>query len=407
MKKVFYIIPISIRRLIVRSIENVAFRFTKNVGNPSLLTPQRRRDDKKNILIYHASALSFGGTEKNLQMIAKYLNKGKFNVFLMDGTKTQETRLSYLAHTQVEIIPFTYSHVAPRWPYVLHDMNPLLEKVVQEKNIDCIITATPGQTTYPLTNIRDIPIIILNIFGSFSLQKNIKKHICISHEVKKLAARVVPEELLDVQYIPSERPLLEPVRAQLIRTKFGIKEHELVFGRIGRSDDSIFDPIGILAFEIALQAKPNIHYIIMSPAPAAKKLVEERRIRNVHWLDASFKEEDIWAFHEAIDVLAHFRADGESCGLNIIESMLVGNPILTHKSNIWNAHLEYLDPEFSLVAEKDDYKQYGENIIEYTKLHQLGLLKDTGALAKEKAEKIFLIENVMPKYERIIHEAMK
>ena len=91
--------------------------------------------------------------------------------------------------------------------------------------------------------------------------------------MKKLAARIVPEELLEVQYIPSERPLLDSARAQLIRRQFGIGEHELVFGRIGRSDDSIFDPIGILGFEIALQVNPNIHYIIMSPALAAKQVL--------------------------------------------------------------------------------------------------------------------------------------
>ena len=181
----------------------------------------------------------------------------------------------------------------------------------------------------------------------------------------------------------------------------------MVFGRIGRSDDSIFDPIGLLAFSIAVKTNPDIHYLIMSPADAAKKLVIEKKILNVHWLEPSYLEEDVWAFHQAIDVLAHFRNDGESFGLNIAESMLVGNPILTHRSHIWNAHLEYLDSSFSRYSEKDDYAQYAKNMIEFASLNTTGALKEMGQKAKEKAEKLFLIENIIGKYENIINEAVK
>ncbi|MBC7981814.1 hypothetical protein H7X65_01940, partial [Candidatus Parcubacteria bacterium] len=137
----------------------------------------------------------------------------------------------------------------------------------------------------------------------------------------------------------------------------------------------------------------------------AKKLVIEKKIPNVHWLEPSYLEDEVWAFHQAIDVLAHFRNDGESFGLNIAESMLVGNPILTHKSHIWNAHLEYLDNSFSRYTDKDDYEQYAKNMIEFAELHNSGKLKEMGQEAKIKAEGLFLIENCIGKYENIINEA--
>jgi hypothetical protein len=87
--------------------------------------------------------------------------------------------------------------------------------------------------------------------------------------------------------------------------------------------------------------------------------------------------------------------------------MLVGNPILTHKSSIWNAHLEYLDDSFSRYAEIDDYNQYGENIAQFRTLHETGELKIMGERAKEKAEKLFLIENTINLYQNIIDEAVK
>ena len=403
MKKIFYLLPKQIRRLIVKIIESIAFYHTTNKIQIKKTTPE----GKINILMYHISALSFGGTEKNLQMIAKYLDKNKYNVFLMHGTKTENNRLDYLKDSSVKFIHFDYDKVHPKWPYVIDNMNPKLEAIVSENSIDCIITATPGQTIYPLINIRNIPIILINIFGSFSMQKNIARHICISEEVKKLAKRIVNEDNLAVQYIPSERPILNPEKAKSLRERFNIKGTDLVFGRIGRSDDSIFDPIGLLAFSIAVKTNPDIHYLIMSPADAAKKLVIEKKILNVHWLEPSYLEEDVWAFHQAIDVLAHFRNDGESFGLNIAESMLVGNPILTHRSHIWNAHLEYLDSSFSRYSEKDDYAQYAKNMIEFASLNTTGALKEMGQKAKEKAEKLFLIENIIGKYENIINEAVK
>lgn len=406
MKKIFYLLPKPLRRSIVRSIELLACAYIK-IKTKHIKIEKKISSNKTNILIYHISALSFGGTEKNLQMIAKYLDKNKYNVFLMHGTNTKKNRLDYLKNSDVQIIHFEYEKIQSRWPYFIHNMNPLLETIINENKIDCIITATPGQTIYPLINIKNIPIILINIFGSFSLQKNIIKHVCISEEVKTLAKRVVSEDKLIVQYIPSEKPIINPDKAKALQEKFNIQDTDLVFGRIGRSDDSIFDPIALLAFEIAVKTNPHIHYIIMSPANLAKKLVGKNNIPNVHWLEPSYKEEDVWIFHQAIDVLAHFRMDGESFGLNIAESMLVGNPILTHKSHIWNAHLEYLDDSFSLYSKKDNYKKYAENMLTFIKYHQENKLKSMGQKAKEKGEKLFLIENIINKYEKIIEEAIK
>lgn len=407
-KNIFYRLPKPIKILFVRLVEFYGFIYIKyRIKRPVKIKKNLNKNGKKNILIYHISALSFGGTEKNLQMIAKYLDKDKYNVYLLHGTKTDKDRSDYLKDSGVNIIKFDYSRVGKNWPFIIYDMSPGIEEIINKYNIDLIITASPGHTMFPIINIKKIPIILLNIFGSFNTQKNIIRNISISEEVAKLANRVNNNNRSIIQYIPSERPLDEKEKAKNIRNRFNIKETDLVFGRIGRPDDAIFDPIAIKAFEIAVKEKPDLHYIIMSPANLAKKLVKDNKIPNVYFLEPSYEEKDIWAFHQAIDILAHFRNDGESCGLNIIESMLVGNPILTHKSHIWNAHLEYLDDSFSLVSEKDDYKKYAENMLTMYENHKNGDLKSMGQKAKAKAEKLFLIENVIDKYEKIIDESLK
>lgn len=150
----------------------------------------------------------------------------------------------------------------------------------------------------------------------------------------------------------------------------------------------------------------------MSPAPAAKKLAADSQIQNVHFIDASAKEEDVWAFHYSLDALAHFRLDGESFGLNIAESMLAGNPIITHKSHIWNAHLEYLEPEFSFIVEKDDVDAYAQAMKKLVELKSGDkVAKETFLKMKLKAqdvgEKLFIMENNIGKIERIIEDVVE
>lgn len=127
---------------------------------------------------------------------------------------------------------------------------------------------------------------------------------------------------------------------------------------MGRADDSIFHSIGILAFEQVVKKYPHVHYLIVSPAPKLLEIVKSHNIPNVHLMDPIYAEKDVWAFHNAIDVLAHFRFDGETCGLNIAESMLCAKPVISHTSTIWNAHLEYLNGKNSFVADVDNVDQY-------------------------------------------------
>jgi glycosyltransferase involved in cell wall biosynthesis len=210
---------------------------------------------------------------------------------------------------------------------------------------------------------------MINIFGSPTLQKNILHSIYISNEVKEKAEFYTGYKKGSILYIPSSPPYEASIeKAKELRENFNIKESDFVFGRIGRNSDSIFDPIGIKAFQELSKVRNDIHFIIMSPPPILEKIVRDEKIKNVHFISPSSDELDIWGFHFAIDCLAHFRMDGESCGLNIAESMYVGNPIITHRSHIWNAHIEYLKNTFSRVADKDDYLSYATYMKEFVEI---------------------------------------
>lgn len=426
-KQILKIAPYPINASVLRMYESysahtVIQRLSKEQREllQKINTASKTKSDssKTKILFYHISGLSSGGTEKFLQIIAKHLDKSKFDVFFMYSPKPRsssggiqlDSRKSYLTEGAA-LIEFDYKEIEQTYPYFVVDQQPTIHEVIYKHDIDVICTAGSGYTEYPINTITNIPIVLINIFGSPTVQSNVKKHISISHTVDALIAPYIPAQKREVVYIQSEDPFKvysnsqRDEMRQSLRSKLSIPQDAFVFGRIGRADDTIFDPIGINAFEQVVKKYPSAHYLIMSTPPILEKIVKERNIPNVHFLPPSGLESDVWSFHFAIDALAHFRLDGESFGLNIAESMIAGNPIVTHKSHIWNAHLEYLDPSFSFVVEKDDanaYAQAMEKLIAQASESEADI-KVMQDKAREQAEKLFLIDKSINKIEEILN----
>lgn len=337
---------------------------------------------KKRILIYHIHGLGFGGTEKILQTIANNMCD-EYDVFFMYSGKSE--RETYL-DKRVSLVSFLFTKRVLSYPFYIEGMNPHIKNIIHKNQIDLVITADSGYTQYPINTILDIPILMVNIFGSPTLQKNITSSVFISKEVKNYSEKYTgPKKTNRVVYLSVSNPPKEAIsHAKQIREKYHIPENAFVFGRIGRASDDIFDPIAIEAFRRTLIEFPFIHYIIMSPPPLLEKIVYNEKIQNVHFIAPSGDEREIWGFHYAIDCLAHFRKDGETFGLNIAESMSVGNPILSHKSNQWNAHLEYLSPEFSRVADINNIEEYESNMKEFILIHTSN--KDTWRKMRSSAQ---------------------
>ncbi|NCT54957.1 glycosyltransferase family 4 protein, partial [Candidatus Falkowbacteria bacterium] len=253
-----------------------------------------------------------------------------------------------------------------------------------------------GYSEYPLNLIKNIPIILIGVFGYAVIQKNIKLQVYISKEVGDMVKKITYGKTCLLPIL-SEDPKDKYIDSgSTLRNILVIPNDYTVFGRIGRDDNGIFDSIGIEAFKKLLLDFNDVAYLIMSPPPALRDMVAKENIKNVYFLESSSSEHDIWSFHNAIDVLAHFRKDGESQGLNIVESMLCAKPIITHKSRIWNAHLEYLDESFCRIANIDDVEAYYNFMKEMVLLKKDGKLEEMGLKARKKAESIFLIKNRLP-----------
>lgn len=394
------IIPLFLLSFLQRWLGYHRIRLARSFGT-SAYAPRGLRSGKPRVLFYSPSGLSFGGTEKSLQILAKYLTS-EFEVYYMYAPQLSVMRRSYLENTGVHFVEFTFSKKATAIPYTLSDMCPTLPEVLKEYTIDLLITAGAGYPEYPVANLTRMPIVYYNIFGSINPQSNIVNYWCISDYLTKLVRSSLPGREVKTVYIQSEGPDDQAdIRGKDLRRTLGIPDDAIVFGRIGRPDDTIFDPIGIEAFRKVSQEYSNAHYLIVTPPPVLRALLQARPIPRVHLLpehveDAplwSGNEERVWTFHSAIDVLAHFRYDGETMGLNIAESMLCSKPIITHRSKFWNAHLEYLDSSCSYVAPVDGVNEYAEYMARFL-VHDGKLrAQRMGSMAKIKADKLFFIDN--------------
>lgn len=416
LKKIFTASPASLQGIFLRMYELYFIWKWKSFIPYFDYVPKHIMARKPRILFYHLSGLSFAGTEKFLQILAKYIDKGKYDVFfmyspkprpLLFGKATLDGRRYYLNNQGITLIPFEYDSLDSGYPYVVSSMVPNIFDVIRQNEIDLVVSAGSGYSEFPFLFIKDLPIILVNIFGSPNAQKNIANNICISYEVAKKISGTVPKEKINVMYIQSEGPAPDSIRRGLdLRRELRIPDNSIVFGRIGRANDGIFDPIGLTAFARVVAQNPDIHYIIMSPPPVARRFVDEHNISNVHFIEPTANEDEVWAFHNAIDVMAHFRADGESFGLNIAEAMLCGKPIITHRSRIWNAHLEYLRPEFSFVADVDDVDSYADAITFFAKDDTKSMIRSMGGKARMQAEALFLMKNNIHIFERWINDAL-
>lgn len=412
-KKMVPRIPRSIRILALLTYERMYARGIRNYSIKKASVADKN-GKKPRILFYHVSGLAFGGTEKALQIIAKHLDPEKYDVYYMYSPKPRSStgnipldgRKSYLQNSRVELVSFDYESMDGTYPYIVRGMKPSFFDAIDMYEPDLIVTAGSGYSEFPFNIVRDIPIILVNIFGSPSVQSNIAKHLCISQAVADKIKPFVVDEKIEVMYIQSELPLDTRTQSKALRERLGIRETDTVFGRIGRADDSIFDPIGIDAFERVVRDHPEAHYLIMSPPPILKQIVADRAIPNVHFLPPSAEESDVWTFHHTIDVLAHFRLDGESFGLNIAESMLAGKPIITHRSHIWNAQLEYLEPTFSRVAERGDVAAYASYMEEMLRAKVDGTIVAMGKASQTKAEALFLIKNNITRFEKWVSDIL-
>jgi glycosyltransferase involved in cell wall biosynthesis len=336
--------------------------------------------------------MSYGSTDKLLQTMAKHLDPTRFEATLLYGGETGDGRRGYLEGSNVRLIRFTAKERQRTPPYTVVDMHPHINEVIDAFHIQCVVVIFWSDFQFPLTVIPStVPVIGISPFGQWSSNGRVTRTYC-SGPASVARARLAGSRTAEVFYNPLEGPPSE------LQQKRPIGD-TIVFGRIGRPDDRIFDPIAVLAFDrLQREYGDRVRYDIVAPPPLMTRLVAELGTKNVRLLEPIDDEAALWRFYHDIDVLAHARLDGETLGVAIGEAMLAGNPVISHVSRYNNAHIELLlRPEFARWSAIDDVDGYYEHMRWF--VEHAGDIRSMGAFARRKAESLFALPIVVTRVE--------
>ncbi len=353
--------------------------------------------EKHNILFFHESGLFYGSTEKLLQLFAKHL-AGGFNVYFAYSPKLGEQQKSFLGNTDVKMVPFSIAEKQQYEPYTLFGMEPDLAAIIFDNRIECVITIVSAHYQFPINAIpASIPVVLISPFGHWATNGAVfKTYVSGVENLERLKKRGVKSA--EMLFNPLEDFSAEVLHKELVGDK-------VVFGRIGRGDDQIFDPIAVYAFK-KLEEKygEKVKYIVANPSSGWIKLANQLGIRQMEFLPR-LNEQELAQFYHNIDIFAHARKDGETIGIAIAEAMMAGNPIVTHKSHFHNEHLRLLDVSFARWCEVDDVEAYFKNMEWFVEHKEK--IREMGALARKKSLSIFGMDVQLPEFTKTITEACK
>ena len=309
------------------------------------------RAAKLPIVIHHLNELTLGGTEKMVQTNMPYfINNGTFDHYLAYRSDRDLSRepyfkeilgtdklLSYkteadfidIVKTKKPFIIHRYSAGIPEFPFV---------KEVKQYTDHFVSTST---------------------FGNQDDTINISKVIYVSKHVQWMAGKQGAENHHIIGI-----PVPEPPSAGDLKEELGIPNDAFVFGRIGRDDENIYDPINIEAY--AKIATDNTYFVIVNPSRSSRADIERLNITSARVIERTTSEVRLSEFYNTIDVLAHSRKDGECSPQNVWEAFYHGKPVISHYGNPFNGHIEVIQ-DCGFVVLPNDVDEYARIMKKFIK----------------------------------------
>ncbi len=341
------------------------------------------------VIIYHDNLFGHGAgsTEKLLRECALTLSlEPDIEAYLIYRGTVEEKLGKAVA------LPFSDNGRETRRPFRCIGMRPTLQQTIEAVQPDVFLGAVWDRRQFPYIDLpSDLPVIQISPFGAFCDGGKVV-HVCVSgrSNLRRLQSikGVVDSSML---YNPLPVPPFDEPKANRRDRPC------IVFGRCGRADPQIFDPISLEAFARIERRRGNAaRYVYVAPPPQARAVAVKLGIRNIEfreWLS----EPELDDFYREIDVFAHARRDGETVGIALVEAMLRQNPVITHRSRFNNEHLPLAD----FVAEStNDYVTAMERLID--RPEEINRL---GTAARKRAARLFDRRHVWPEFIELVRRA--
>ena len=308
------------------------------------------RSLNKPIVIHHLNDLTLGGTEKMVQT----------NMSFFVGDNTFEHYLAYKADGDLSREGFFKEILGERMLPYNGEENFI--NIVRDKSPFIIHRYSAGIPEFPF--VKEVKehtehFVSTSTFGNQDTTIDISKVVYVSKHIQWQAAQAGKEGNSFIGI-----PVKPPVSSECLRKELHIPLGAFVFGRIGRDDENIYDPININAF--AQVEKENVFFVLVNPSAQCRNDIEKLGIKNARYIDKTTDEERISKFYNTIDVLAHARKDGECSPQNVWEAFSHGRPVISHYGHPFNGHIEVIQ-DCGFVVLSDDVDEYARIMKKFIK----------------------------------------
>jgi glycosyltransferase involved in cell wall biosynthesis len=369
-------------------------------------------------LLFQVSSLGYGGTEKAIYTFLENLNKDQFEPYLFFYTDYQ--RSPYYRR----LLKSFFSKSAKNKFHEKYVTNMArlqdFKRILGEKNFftgntsdffNAVKTIHPDiihfnrgiKETFFTKDIHKIPnhikLVESNIFGKTSNKNYLHRIHRIFFVSKWLIQQSpwAPEEKTALLY----NPIKLPSSKTTLRTLYNIPSTAIVLGRMSRPnlDDGEF-----IANVLKNVLDDNVYFFAIGASQSLKEKMAE--YKNVIFIDPTTDTDFISSFYNTIDVLLHYRKEGETFGMNIAEAMIHGKPVISHESYMDNAQCELLLGEKAklsgIVVKENDFDAY--IVAVKTLICNEKLRLELGSNAKQRAQENFAEDSVTQQLENFYLE---
>ena len=301
----------------------------------------------KKLIVHYLHHLGIGGTAKVVQILCKYFKK-------MD--KDFHHVLAYKAHGELEREPF-FEEILGKENLISYASVPEFYEVIKEIKPFIMHRQTSGQPEMPFVPpiVQQCKhVISTSIFGHVDESINLSRVIYISNNMQHCAGVFNPNTRMIA--IPVEAPLTN----EDLREELDIPQDAFVFGRLGRDDNDIYDPVNLISF--AQLEDDSLYFVALSPSETLKQKAESLGITNIRYVDKTLDDVRISRFYNTIDVLAHSRKDGECNPGNIWEGFSHGKPVVSHYGIPYNGHIQEIGNCGFVVNRRDNFHNVWQDL---------------------------------------------
>lgn len=370
-------------------------------------------------VVYQLNELAYSGTTKAIYSIIENLDRSRFEVFLFYKSdfgkfrywryklasffsKKAKTRYTEFFVTAVARLPeFTALLGAD---HIFRGNWNEFEEVIQRIKPDILHLSRGDAEDWFTDKIdwlpKNLAIIETSIFGQPSNEnylKRLDRVFLISDWIKSKTPWA--EKIGQSVYLP----IMKPKTTSNLRKELGIAEDEIVVGRISRPGmDSGKEVLQILA-----SVPGKFRFVNLGGGELVHK--EAKSNSNIICLSATTDEMYLSKFYNTLDILLHYRKEGETFGMSIADAMIHGKPVVSHKSFLDNSQIELIAPDSEcpcgFIVEENDFKTHGEKI--GLLIRDKELRKTLGQNAKARSEQHFTAQVVAKKVEEQYVQLLK